>query len=125
MRRRDRHLAFVLAGMLALNIATALCAVASTYLYRKRFRLLSNSLMEKVLSSEKSSVEAAATALTIAEFVKAGGIADDGYLAGYVSPPRVVGYGQTKSKNAIYIYRDIEEAGVTRREFVQRIPLSK
>lgn len=125
MRRRDRHLTLVLAGMLALNIATALCAVASTYLYRKRFRLLSNSLMEKVLSSEKSSVEAAATALTIAEYVKAGGIAGDEDLAGYVSPPRVVGYGQTKSKNAIYIYRDIEEAGVTRREFVQRIPLSK
>ena len=40
------------------------------------------------------------------------------------SPPIVRGFGQTRSRNAIYIYRDVEQDGVWHREFIERIPFS-
>lgn len=120
MRRRDRHLALVLVGMLSLNILTALASVSAVYVYRKRFRLLSESSLASCKAAEKSSVEAASTALLLADMVRDRPSGDSG---DYVRPV-VVGYGQTRSKNAIYIYRDIDEGGVVHREFIQRIPIS-
>lgn len=117
--RRDTHLAFVLAGMLSLNILTGLVSVSALYVYRKRFRLLSESSLASCKAAEKSSVEAASTALLLVDMVKDRPVDESGE---YVRPV-VVGYGQTRSRNAIYLYRDIDEGGVVHREFIQRIPI--
>lgn len=119
MRRRDRHLALVLGGMLLLNIFTALASVSAVYVYRKRFRLLSESSLASCKAAEKSSVEAASIALLLVDMVKDHPADESGE---YVRPV-VIGYGQTRSRNAIYLYRDIDEGGVVHREFIQRIPI--
>lgn len=121
MRRRDRHVALVLAGMLFLNILTALASVSAVYVYRKRFRLLSESTLSSVKASEKASVEASASAMLLVDLVQDRSLYSDDVQ----TAPVVVGYGQTRSRNAIYVYRDIEQDGVVRREFIQRIPLSQ
>lgn len=120
MRRRDRHVTFVLAGMLALNIATALCTITSTWIYRRRFRAVSEDLATSIKISEQSSVDAAATALQLVDMIRDGGyqVAEEAEM-----PPVVLGYGQTRSGKAFYLYRDLRYPdGEVRREFVQRIP---
>lgn len=120
MRARDRHTSFVLAGMLALNVLTALCAVCSTYVYRSRFRAISQDVATSIKVSEKASVDAASTALSLLDLVREGGYSVDDSKP---LPPVVLGYGQTRSRNAIYIYRDLRDSdGVVRREFVSRVP---
>lgn len=119
MRRRDRHTAFVLGGMVALNILTALCTVTSTAIYRRRFRAVSEDLAVSIKTSEKASVDAASTALALLDQLKARGEVDEDALP----PPVVLGYGQTRSKGAWYIYRDVRDSyGEVRREFVSRVP---
>lgn len=124
MRRRDRHFTLVLVALLALHVLTALCTVVSSYTFRRRLRVLSAALEERVAASEKSSIEAASTALVLADFVKEGRLSspadDDGVVH---SPPRVVGYGQSRYPRCIWIYRDVEQDGVVHREFLQRLPL--
>lgn len=121
MIRRDRHLLLVLLGMLAINLATAVCSVVCVNVYRRRFRSLSLSLLSAAQASEKASVEAASTALLLADQFGAPSSAGTD-----VAPVRPVvrGYGQTRSRNAVYIYRDVEQDGIVHREFLQRIPLS-
>lgn len=117
-RRRDRHFLFVLAGVLLLQFFTSLSSVVCVSVYRRRFA----AAMSAASKAEKASVEAASTALLLHDQLVASG----SVAAPDVAPVtrRVVGYGQSRSRNAIYIYRDIEEDGVVHREFVQRIPFS-
>lgn len=121
MIRRDRHVVFILGGMLLVNLLTALASVSAVYVYRRRFYALSLDSIASCKASEKASVEASASALLLVDLVKDRQVSTDGetYIA-----PIVRGFGQTRSKNAIYIYRDVEENGVVHREFIERIPFS-
>lgn len=124
MIRRDRHVAFVLGGMLFLNILTALASVSACYVYRRRFHALSEDSLASCRASEKASVEASASALLLVDMVKDRvSVSEDSAAVPY-SPPIVRGFGQTRSRNAIYIYRDVEQDGVVHREFIERIPFS-
>lgn len=123
MIRRDRHVLLALLGMLLLNVLTAVSSVVCVGVYRRRFRVLSETVQASVRASEKASVEAAATALAIAEQSSAAPYTDPD-----VAPPvqtRIVGYGQSKSRGARYIYCDVEIDGVVHREYIQRIPFSQ
>lgn len=120
MIRRNRHVALVLVGMLVVNFLTASVSLYCCLVFRSRFLVLSREAAASCKASEKASVEASASALLLADIVQ--GRSGDGDIP--ASPPRVVGYGQTRSRNALYIYRDVEQDGVVRREFVERIPFS-
>ena len=122
MIRRDRHVLLVLGGMLFLNILTALASVSACYVFRRRFHALSEDSLASCKASEKASVEASASALLLVDLIKDRVNLDDSE-PGY-SAPIVRGFGQTRSRNAIYIYRDVEQDGVVRREFIERIPLA-
>lgn len=122
MNRRDRHVLLVLGGMLALNVLTALASVSACYVFRRRFHALSEDSLASCKASEKASVEASASALLLVDLIKDRVNVDD-LDSGY-SPPIVRGFGQTRSRNAIYIYRDVEQDGVVRREFIERIPFT-
>lgn len=121
MIRRDRHVAFILGGMLFVNLLTALASVSAVYVYRRRFHALSEDSIASCKASEKASVEASASALLLVDLVKDRQVSTDGET---YSAPIVRGFGQTRSRNAIYIYRDVEENGVVHREFIERIPFS-
>lgn len=122
MIRRDRHVLFVLGGMLALNILTALSTVSVCYVFRRRFHALSEDSIASCKASEKASVEASASVLLLVDLIQDRSNLDDSD-SGY-SAPIVRGFGQTRSCNAIYIYRDVEQDGVVHREFIERIPFS-
>lgn len=120
MRRRDRHFVFVLLGCVFCNLVTAVVGVVSTRVALRR----AESAKASAEKCEKVSIEAASTVVSIADhlsgFSQVSSDSDD--LA--PASPVIVGYGQTKSRNAFYIYRDVSFDGVTRREYVQRIPFS-
>lgn len=122
MIRRDRHVLLVLGGMLVLNILTALASVSACYVFRRRFHALSEDSLASCKASEKASVEASASALLLVDLIKDRVNVDDPD-SGF-SAPIVRGFGQTRSRNAIYIYRDVEQDGVVHREFIERIPLA-
>lgn len=122
MIRRDRHVLLVLAGMLVLNLLTALASVSACYVYRRRFHALSEDSLASCKASEKASVEASASALLLADMIKDRGLSDDS--SSVYSSPIIRGFGQTRSRNAIYIYRDVEQDGVVHREFIERIPFA-
>lgn len=119
MLRRDRHVALVLGAMLFLNVLTALLAVSATYIYRRRFKALSEDVAVSVKTSEKASIDAASAALTLMDAVRSGATSDGDAVD---AVPVVLGYGQTRSRGAHYIYRDVRYGDEVRREFVQRIP---
>lgn len=118
LRRRDRHFAFILAGMLLLQVATSALSVASCVVWRRRFRELSTTVEETCKASERASIEAAGAALALADM----GAERQLDAEGYDSTPRVLGYGQTRHSHSFWIYRDVEQDGVVHREFIQRIP---
>lgn len=123
MRVRDRHFVRILAVMLALNFVTAAASVAGVVVYRRRFHDLAEKTSAMCESSERSSVQAAAATLALADRLRDldGSVA--GEDAGVVLEPVVVGYGQTKTKAARYVYRDLRDPdGSMRREFILRIP---
>lgn len=122
MIRRDRHVLLVLVGMLVLNILTALASVSACYVYRRRFHALSEDSLASCKASEKACVEASASALLLVDLIKDRSLSDDSEPT--YSAPVIRGFGQTRSRNAIYIYRDVEQQGVVRREFIERIPFA-
>lgn len=122
MIRRDRHVSFILGGMLLVNVLTALASVSAVYVYRRRFHVLSHESLASCKASEKASVEASASALLLVDLLKDSQATTDGET---YSAPIVRGFGQTRSRNAIYIYRDVEENGVVHREFIERIPFNE
>lgn len=120
MTRRDRHLVSILVSVLMLNAVTTIVAVVCCFSFRSRFRALDSELRASVGSSERASVEAAAAVLAVADRVGSGSGVD-------VEDPRpqVIGYGQTRTSRARYVYRDLRDPdGTVRREFVYRFPLS-
>lgn len=121
MRRRDRHINLVLVGMVVLNVIISACSVGSVYLQRRRFKVLADALSERVSAAEKSSVEAASTALLFADMLREKSPEMTG-SSDVSTPPRIIGYGQTKTARSILVYRDVEQDGVVHREFIQRIP---
>lgn len=121
MIRRDRHVLLVLAGMLLLNVLTAFFSVFGVVVYRRRFREFSKSVSESVKACERASVDAASVVMSWAE---SGMVSADPDVAPPVQT-RIVGYGQSRSKGAIYLYADVEVDGVTHREYLQRIPFSQ
>lgn len=119
MRARDRHTTFVLAGMLLLNVLTAAGSVVAVWRLARRADLAA----EKAEASEKASVQASAAALLLSDRVSESPRSSD------EDPQRpletVVGYGQTRTKAAIYLYRDVRDGdGIVRREFIQRFPIT-
>lgn len=121
MHRRDRHVSLVLAAMLGLNVLTASFTVYSVWFYRRRFVAFAVAATESVKASEKASSEACASALLLSDLISSRGSSDE---SAPVALPRVVAYGQTRSKTARWIYADIDVGGVVHREYIQRLPFS-
>lgn len=118
MRRRDRHFTLVLIGLIFCNLVTGLVGIVSTRSALRRAREAEASAK----TSEKTCIEASAAVVSLAEQMGTASAPSDS-SDDVVPVPRVVGYGQSRSKRAIYVYRDVEFDGVVRREYVQRIPL--
>lgn len=120
MRRRDVHTLAALVAMLGVNVATAagLLWIASA---RRRDLLQRVADLEtRVASAERTCVDAAAATLALADGAQVGDASSSGSTA---PAPVVLGYGQTRSRNAVYVYQDVRyEDGEVRRTFIERIP---
>lgn len=122
MRTRDRHTFFVLVGMLALNAFVAAGSAVYLVARERSWRRVVDDLERRVSSAERTCVTASAVAAAVADGYAPHGRDED--PAARPFEPVVVGYGQSRSQSAIWIYRDVrDEWGNVRREYLQRIPL--
>lgn len=119
MRRRDKHFLFALVGVLILHIASTAVSLFVIYSQRARLRRFCGDVTQSVKACEKASVEACSTVLALSEL----GLAEPGDSAPVQT--RILGFGQSKSKTASWLYADIEADGVVHREYIQRIPFSQ
>lgn len=121
MRRRDLHyllanVALTVCGLLACALAVYEAAVVSR---RSRARL--DAFEERIAVSERTVADACGAALAAAEACAASPALDGTPDA--ATPPRTLGYGQGRtSTGRRYVYRDVSEAGQTRREYVAWLP---
>lgn len=119
MRRRDKHFLFALVGVLLLHIASTSVSLFVIFSQRSRLRRFCADVTESVKACERASVEACSTVLALSEV----GSANLGDSAPVQS--RIVGFGQSKSQTAAWLYADVEVDGVVHREYIQRIPFSQ
>lgn len=120
MRTRDRHTLLVLIGMLLLNLVTAV--VSACFVWRASRR--AEECLKRADAAEKASVQACASALLLSDRSPVSVDPDSGEVV--PQQETVVGYGQTRSKVSLYLYRDIRGTdGVVRREFFERFPLPR
>lgn len=120
MRRRDRIYFGVLAALCVMHALGIGSSVAFYWWASKRLAsrvALLESGLEAEARTRADGIAAARAALASAPSV------EDSSTEPAETPPRVVGYGQTRSKGAYYVYADYEYAdGTMQRRYIQRIP---
>lgn len=121
MRRRDLHYLLTNVALTVCGLLACALAVFEAVLVSRRSRARLDAFDERIAASERTVADACGAALAAAEACAFSPALDGSPDA--ASPPRILGYGQGRtSTGRRYVYRDIDEAGQTRREYVAWLP---
>lgn len=121
MRRRDLHYLLANVALTVCGLLACALAVFEAVLVSRRTRARIDALDERIASSERTVADACGVALAAAEACADSTGPDGAPVA--ATPPRLLGYGQGRtSTGRRYVYRDVEEDGVSRREYVAWLP---
>lgn len=121
MRRRDLHYLLANVALTVCGLLACALAVFEAVLVSRRSRARIDALDERIASSERTVADACGVALAAADACAASPALDGTHDA--ATPPRLLGYGQGRtSTGRRYVYRDVEQDGQTRREYVAWLP---
>lgn len=121
MRRRDLHYLLTNIALTVCGLLACALAVFEAVLVSRRSRARIDALEERIASSERTVADACGVALAAADACASSTGLDGTPVA--ATPPRLLGYGQGRtSSGRRYVYRDVEQEGQTRREYVAWLP---
>lgn len=123
MRIRDRHFLLAEVGMTSACLLTAALSAFCVLRETRRLRARVADVEMRMASAERTCADAAGAALALAD--AAASNTTDSDTEAHEPPPALLGYGQTRSKTAVYVYADYRHAdGHVERRFVHRLPRS-
>lgn len=121
MRRRDLHYLLTNIALTVCGLLACALAVFEAVLVSRRSRARLDAFEQRIAASERTVADACGAALAAAEACASSPVLDGTLDA--ATPPRTLGYGQGRtSTGRRYVYRDVSEAGQTRREYVAWLP---
>lgn len=124
MRRRDLHYLLVNVALTVCGLLACALAVYEAVLVSRRSRARLDAFEERIAASERTVADACGAALAAAEACASSPALDGPHDA--ATPPRLLGYGQGRtSTGRRFVYRDIEEDGQTRREYIAWLPAAE
>lgn len=123
MRIRDKHFLLAEVGMTSACVLTAALAGFCVLRETRRLRARVDDVEARMASAERTCADAVGAALALAD--AAGQAHGDTDTDTIDAAPALLGYGQTRSRAALYVYADFRYAdGHVERRYVQRIPIS-
>lgn len=122
MRVRDKHFLLAEVGMTCACVLTAVLSGVCVLRETRRLRSRVSDVEARMASAERTCADAVGAALALADATGHG--SGDSDTDTPDAAPELLGYGQTRSPAALYVYADIRHAdGHVERRYLSRMPI--